>query len=135
MWTTILVARFLSITFNMLKRKKFFFGRLEIYFNFNEVLRMFAFPKNHSSTHDERIVYVMCPCESPFSVEGVYAKWGANKLQEVNIFCLRKWGLKRGRGRDSIPEETQIYSQFPLTTCSIQLIGDSRENVDPKRSP
>lgn len=72
------------------EKKKFFFGRLEIYFNFNEVLRMFAFPKNHSSTHDERIVYVVCPCESPFSVEGVYAKWGANKLQEVNIFCLRK---------------------------------------------
>lgn len=59
-------------------------------FHFDEVLRMFPSKKNHSLTHDERIVYVLCPCESLFSVEGVYAKWGANKLQEVNIFCLRK---------------------------------------------
>lgn len=135
MWATILVARFLSITFKMLKRKSFFSADSRFISTLTKFCACSLSLKNHSSTHDERIVYVVCPCESPFSVEGVYAKWGANKLQEVNIFCLRKWRLKRGRGRDSISEETQIYRQFPLTTCSIQLIGDSRENVDPKRSP
>jgi hypothetical protein len=134
MWTTIL-ARFFSITFNWCIKKKVFRPTRDL-FHFDEVLRMFESSfskKNHSSTHDERIVYVMCPCESLFNVErGVYAKRGANKLHEVNIFCLRKWGLKRGETQ--YREETQIYSQFPLTTCSIQLIGDS-ENFDPERSP